>query len=90
VERCHYVCELLLSQVVDVDRHPRGVEFPAEPVTRVAYTSRTEAPASARRCRSIACCLTSDVVSLHVPLTPETTHLIDKRAATRMKAVGRF
>jgi len=28
---------------------------------------------------------TSDIVSLHVPLTPETKHLIDKKALTRMK-----
>ena len=28
---------------------------------------------------------TSDIVSLHVPLTAETKHLIDKRALTRMK-----
>jgi glyoxylate reductase len=28
---------------------------------------------------------TSDVVSLHVPLMPETRHLIDKKALTRMK-----
>jgi glyoxylate reductase len=29
--------------------------------------------------------LTSDVVSLHVPLTSDTRHLIDQRAFTRMK-----
>ncbi len=28
---------------------------------------------------------TSDIVSLHVPLTPDTRHLIDKKALTRMK-----
>lgn len=28
---------------------------------------------------------TSDVVSLHVPMTAETRHLIDRRALTRMK-----
>jgi glyoxylate reductase len=28
---------------------------------------------------------TSDIVSIHVPLTPETRHLIDKKAIARMK-----
>jgi glyoxylate reductase len=28
---------------------------------------------------------TSDIVSLHVPLSPETTHLVDNRALARMK-----
>jgi glyoxylate reductase len=58
---------------------------------RVAYSSRREIvgadmnagpgePMSLDRLL-----LTSDVVSLHVPLTPETRHLVDKRALTRMK-----
>jgi glyoxylate reductase len=58
---------------------------------KVAYTSRREEvgaginsglgePMSLDRLL-----LTSDIVSLHVPLTQETRHLIDKRALTRMK-----
>ena len=52
---------------------------------RVAYTSRTEAPGVGEAMQLDRLLLTSDVVSLHVPLTPETRHLIDKRALTRMK-----
>jgi glyoxylate reductase len=52
---------------------------------RVAYTSRTEAAGVGEAMQLDRLLLTSDVVSLHVPLTPETTHLIDKRALTRMK-----
>jgi len=52
---------------------------------RVAYTSRTEAAGVGEAMPLDRLLLTSDVVSLHVPLTPETTHLIDKRALTRMK-----
>jgi glyoxylate reductase len=53
---------------------------------RVAYTARREAdlpdaePVSLDRLLN-----TSDVVSLHVPLTPDTRHMIDKRAFSRMK-----
>src|SRR3954468_2310019 len=53
---------------------------------RVAYTSRREIDlAAAEPMQLDRLLLTSDVVSLHVPLTPETRHLIDKRALTRMK-----
>ncbi|MGH9201414.1 MAG: 2-hydroxyacid dehydrogenase, partial [Vicinamibacterales bacterium] len=31
---------------------------------------------------------TSDVVSVHVPMTPETRHLIDQKALTKMKRTG--
>ena len=52
---------------------------------RVAYTSRTEVAGVGEPMQLYRLLLTSDVISLHVPLTPETTSLIDKRALTRMK-----
>ena len=58
---------------------------------KVAYTGRTGSGANAGlgdAAESMSLdrlLLTSDIVSLHVPLTPETRHLIDKRALTRMK-----
>jgi glyoxylate reductase len=58
---------------------------------KVAYTTRTASGTSsglgdaAEAMSFDRLLLTSDVVSLHVPLTPETRHLIDKRALTRMK-----
>jgi glyoxylate reductase len=53
---------------------------------RVAYTSRKEIDVPGAEAMQLdRLLLTSDIVSLHVPLTPETTHLIDKRALTRMK-----
>jgi glyoxylate reductase len=53
---------------------------------RVAYTSRREAEMSGAEPLSLDRLLnTSDIVSIHVPLTPETRHLIDKRAIARMK-----
>lgn len=53
---------------------------------RVVYTSRTAAASPDGPAMSLDRLLnTSDVVSLHVPLTKETEHLIDRRALTRMK-----
>jgi glyoxylate reductase len=53
---------------------------------RVAYASRSEQQLQGAEPMSLDRLLnTSDIVSLHVPLTPETTHLIDKRAIARMK-----
>ncbi|MGE0450370.1 MAG: 2-hydroxyacid dehydrogenase [Vicinamibacterales bacterium] len=53
---------------------------------RVAYTSRrdTDLP-GAERMSFDALLNTSDIVSIHVPLSTETTHLIDQRALARMK-----
>ena len=59
---------------------------------RVAYTTRHEVPgggdAGAVRLPLAELLATSDVVSLHCPLTPETRHLIDRRRAA-VDAAGR-
>jgi glyoxylate reductase len=52
---------------------------------KVAYTSRREIEGIGEAMSLDRLLLTSDIVSLHVPLTTETRHLIDKRALTRMK-----
>lgn len=53
---------------------------------RVAYTSRQAADLpGAERLSLDRLLVTSDIVSLHVPLTPETRHLIDRKALARMK-----
>jgi glyoxylate reductase len=58
---------------------------------RIAYTSRRDADGTSpdsspgEMMSFDRLLITSDVISLHVPLTPETRHLIDKRALARMK-----
>jgi glyoxylate reductase len=53
---------------------------------RVAYSARREADVSGAEAMSLDRLLnTSDIISLHVPLTPETRHLIDRKALARMK-----
>lgn len=52
----------------------------------VAYTARTIADIPNATQMSLDRLLaTSDVVSLHCPMTPDTKHLIDQKALTRMK-----
>jgi glyoxylate reductase len=52
----------------------------------VAYTARTTADLpNATKMPLDRLLATSDVVSLHCPMTPETKHLIDQKALTRMK-----
>jgi glyoxylate reductase len=50
---------------------------------RVAFANRVVVPGERMSLDELL--VTSDVVSIHVPLTPETRHLIDKRALVRMK-----
>jgi glyoxylate reductase len=53
---------------------------------RVVYTSRRPVDGTDAEFLSLDRLLnTSDIVSLHVPLTAETRHLVDKRALARMK-----
>ena len=52
----------------------------------VAYTARRDADIPNAPQMSLDRLLsTSDIVSLHCPMTPETKHLIDQKALTRMK-----
>jgi glyoxylate reductase len=52
----------------------------------VAYTARNAADLPNATQMSLDRLLaTSDILSLHVPMTPETKHLIDQKALTRMK-----
>jgi glyoxylate reductase len=52
---------------------------------RVAFTARREPDGVGEAMSLDRLLLTSDIVSLHVPLTADTRHLIDRRALTRMK-----
>jgi glyoxylate reductase len=53
---------------------------------RTVYHSRRDVDLPGAEAMSLDRLLnTSDIVSLHVPLTPETRYLIDKRAFSRMK-----
>ena len=51
----------------------------------VAYSSRTATMAGAVQMPIDRLLATSDVVSLHCPMVPETRHLIDQKALTKMK-----
>jgi len=53
---------------------------------RVLYTARTPKPGARGTFRALPDLLAqSDIVSLHVPLTPETANIIDAKALARMK-----
>jgi glyoxylate reductase len=53
---------------------------------KVAYTARRDAGiANSTQMPLDRLLATSDIVSLHCPMTPETKHLIDQKALTKMK-----
>ena len=73
--------------LVGVGRIGRAVAEKAQSFgMTVAYTARRPLPLDNAAYLPIDRLLaTSDVVSLHCPLTPETRHLIDQKALTKMK-----
>ncbi len=73
--------------LVGVGRIARAVAAKAPAFgMRVAYTARRPTELAGAEAMSLDRLLvTSDIVSLHVPLTPETRHLIDRKALARMK-----
>ena len=81
--------ELLGKQLglVGVGRIGRAVAEKAQMFgMTVAYTTRRPLPLDTATYLPIDRLLaTSDVVSLHCPLTPDTRHLIDQKALTKMK-----
>jgi phosphoglycerate dehydrogenase-like enzyme len=53
---------------------------------RVLYTDQTPQPGAVAEYRSLSTLLAeSDIISLHVPLTPDTEHMIDAAALARLK-----
>lgn len=73
--------------LVGVGRIGRAVadKAPAFGMT-IAYTDQRDAGIPGAQQMALDRLLaTSDVVSLHVPMTPETKHLIDQKALTKMK-----
>jgi glyoxylate reductase len=73
--------------LVGLGRIGRAVAARAEAFgMTVAYTTRREANLQGATALSFDHLLnTSDIVSVHVPLTNETRHLVDRRALARMK-----
>jgi glyoxylate reductase len=72
--------------IIGYGRIGRAVAARAEPFgMRIAYVARSADDRSAGAMPLDRLLSTSDVVSIHVPLTAETRHMIDQPALARMK-----
>jgi glyoxylate reductase len=82
-------CELRGKQLglVGAGRIARAVAARASAFgVRVAFASRQQVEVPGAESLSLdRLLITSDIISIHVPLTPETRHLIDRKAMARMK-----